>query len=276
MQARIVASERLDLLPPDDPLALRSRRDLRRVHLAMGTRGIVARGWRTLLPEASMSTPATPVSRSAHAPVRVLELGAGDGTLALAVARRVASDWPVVHLTLLDRQDIVSAETRSGFDTLGWSMTVERIDVHDWARTADAERVSRSAPGASSGPTDAPTTNAAAIAPAWDLITTTLFLHHFEREALAGLLAAVACRSRAFFACEPRRGQFALLGSRLVGLIGANEVTREDAVLSVRAGFRDGELSALWPGTSDGWSTRESSARPFGHTFSARRTGRHR
>lgn len=237
MRTRVVAAERLDHLPPDDPLARRSRRDLRRVHLAMGTRGIVARGWRALL-------------SGMDAPLRLLELGAGDGTLALAAARHVAAERPAVQLTLLDRQDIVSAETRAGFAELGWAVSVECVDVLDWARTATESD------------------------PAWDLITATLFLHHFEREALTALLAAIAARSHAFLACEPRRDQLALFGSRLVGLIGANEVTREDAVLSVQAGFRDGELSALWPGDPDVWTTLERAAGPFGHGFSARRRGR--
>jgi hypothetical protein len=40
---RIVAPEVLDGLASDDPAALRSRRDLRRVHRAMGTRSVVVR-----------------------------------------------------------------------------------------------------------------------------------------------------------------------------------------------------------------------------------------
>ena len=55
-------------------------------------------------------------------------------------------------------------------------------------------------------------------------------------------------RTERFFACEPRRAPLALVGSHLVGALGANAVTREDAVLSVHAGFRDDELSRLWPG----------------------------
>jgi hypothetical protein len=41
--ARVVAPETLDGLSEADPEARRSRRDLRRVHRAMGTRG--AAGW---------------------------------------------------------------------------------------------------------------------------------------------------------------------------------------------------------------------------------------
>ena len=47
--ARVVAAEALDTLAPDDPSALRSRRDLRRVHRAMGTQAIVTAALRDLL-----------------------------------------------------------------------------------------------------------------------------------------------------------------------------------------------------------------------------------
>ena len=62
-----------------------------------------------------------------------------------------------------------------------------------------------------------------------------------------------------------------LLGSHLVGVIGANAETREDAVLSVRAGFRDDEITAVWSGAGDAWDTREFAAGMFSHCFSARR-----
>src|SRR6187401_1983154 len=94
---RVVAAETLDALAPADPAALRSRRDLRRVHRAMGTRAILQRalqGWRFGHDRAAR-------------PLRVLELGAGDGTLLLGVAAGLARTWPPVALTLLDRQRLV-------------------------------------------------------------------------------------------------------------------------------------------------------------------------
>jgi hypothetical protein len=73
-----------------------------------------------------------------------------------------------------------------------------------------------------------------------------------------------------FVACEPRRSSMALAGSRLLGFIGCNDVTRHDAVVSVRAGFSDGELSDAWP-AGPGWSLEERPAPPFSHLFVARR-----
>jgi SAM-dependent methyltransferase len=242
---RVVAAETLDHLPPDDPAAQRSRRDLARVHLAMGTRAIMASGWRALLRPAAASD-VVPGGR----PLRVLELGAGDGTLLLGLARKLAPQWPRVKLTLLDRQPVVNPATLAAYSSLGWDVQVQTIDVLEWA----------SAPAAG-----------LASPPHWDLISTTLFLHHFEGAALQRLLAAVAARTRHFFACEPSRDWLALAGSHLIGAIGANHVTREDAVLSVHAGFRDNEIGAQWPGDgSRHWQLREYRAGLFSHCFSAR------
>ena len=100
---RVVAAETLDGLAEDDPAAIRSRRDLRRVHRVMGTRAIVARALRDLT-----------AGRRANKPLRVLELGAGDGTLMLGVARSLKIDRPAGRLVLLDRQDLVSPSTLAG------------------------------------------------------------------------------------------------------------------------------------------------------------------
>ena len=103
-----------------------------------------------------------------------------------------------------------------------------------------------------------------------DAIVVNLFVHHFEADALSRLFRAIARITECFVACEPRRARVPLLASHLVGAVGANAVTRRDAVLSVRAGFRDRELSACWP--NDGqWHTIETGARLFSHTFAALR-----
>jgi hypothetical protein len=107
----------------------------------------------------------------------------------------------------------------------------------------------------------------------WDLVSTALFLHHFEPAPLQRLLAAAAARCDRFFACEPARSLLALAGSHLVGVLGANAVTREDAVLSVRAGFRADELSACWPRRGEHWQLQERPAGLFSHCFSACRAG---
>ena len=239
---RTVAAETLDGLAEDDPSAMRSRRDLQRIHRFMGTRGIMARSLQRLL-----------ASRPAAAPLRLLELGAGDGSLMLSVARALGARWPAVEITLLDRQDLVSRSTLDAYARLGWTATPQVVDVFDWAST--------------------PSPTVRAPSARWDVIVANLFLHHFEGAELALLLAAIESRARRFLACEPRRAGIALAGSYLVVAIGANAVTRQDAVLSVHAGFTDQELSALWPGDRSFWTVSESSAGLFSHCFLAERSG---
>ena len=64
---RMVEPEWLDALPPGDPMAVGSRRDLCRVNAWMENAAIVAGAVRESFPEA---------------PRRIIEIGAGDGTLA--------------------------------------------------------------------------------------------------------------------------------------------------------------------------------------------------
>lgn len=255
---RVVAPETLDHLAEDDPAAMRSRRDLRRVHRAMGTRTVLLRALRGLrLPHPSGQ------------PLRVLELGAGDGSLMLGVARVLAPAWPAVELTLLDRQRLVDDATLKAYAALRWNAVVQVADVLDWA-AAGAGRVAGQAGEAGGAGADGPGHDGGAAR--WDLILANLFLHHFEGDRLAVLLAAIAGRSERFFACEPRRARLAWAGSHLIGALGVNAVTREDAVLSVHAGFRDRELSALWPGDTARWQVREVPAGLFSHCFLACRT----
>ena len=244
MRARVVVAERLDGLAADDPAAQRSRRDLQRIHRVMGTRGILLDAFA----KHAMVSPG-------EAPLRVLELGAGDGSLLLGVAEALQAHVHThshkpgrrVALSLLDRQALVSPATIERYARAGWSATACSVEVEEWI--ACASESSR-----------------------WDWVVANLFLHHFEADALVAMLAAIASRCDRFFACEPRRGWVALAGSHLVGALGANAVTRNDAVVSVRAGFAGHELSALWPATAGGWQLREFSAAPFSHCFEASRS----
>src|SRR5580765_545302 len=86
--------ELLDHLPVDDPGAIGSRRDLRRLNAWMGNARHVARALSGRLPAQD---------------ARVLELGAGDGTFFLEMAKRVPSRGKIV---MLDRQDLVTGATR--------------------------------------------------------------------------------------------------------------------------------------------------------------------
>lgn len=243
MMPRMVTAERLDGLTADDPDAMRSRRDLQRVHRVMGTRTILLRGLMAMT-----------ARHPKEMPLRVLEIGAGDGSLMLGVAQALRPCCSSVELTLLDRQALIDPTTITRYRDVGWAVIEEVGDVLDWA----------------AGNTDLP--GAAAPTP-WDLIVANLFLHHFEDAQLALILGTIANKSRQFFACEPRRDWLALAASHMVGCIGANHVTREDSVISVHAGFNGHELSALWPPQGGPWQLREYSAGLFSHCFRAERAG---
>lgn len=232
---RTVQPELLDSLPAEDSRAMRSRRDLARINLIMRQSAMMAARLRALPP-----------------PETLVDLGGGDARFLLGVARRL--EWLEVHAVICDRQNIVGGETRHGFKALGWTCEMRKGEIFDTLESLP--RAPSGAPRARGGK-----------GPVY--VTANLFLHHFADEELKRLLALAAPRAAAFIAVEPRRSTFALLGARLVGLIGANAVTRHDAVASVRAGFRGRELTALWP--QPGWTCQERGHIPFSHCFTATR-----
>lgn len=226
---RLLSHEMLDALAEDDPRAIHSRKDLRRINRIMGATGIL------LHEMASMSI----------APKRIIELGAGDGSLMLRLAKRLSSQWRDVHVVLLDRQNVVEYETLNDFARIGWSVELVQEDINEWAARDNAQQ--------------------------FDLAFANLFIHHFDTHQITRLFEALNTRTDMFVACEPRRERLPLLASFLVGLIGANEVTRKDAVLSVQAGFCNSELSSLWPASTPEWGLVERGAGLFSHLFVARR-----
>jgi len=177
-----------------------------------------------------------------RAPEKITELGAGDGNFLLSVAQKIAPHWPAPTATLLDRQKDVSPETLAAFSALGWRTDVVITDVFDWPRTAGVG----------------------------GLVLANLFLHHFEDDRLAELLSLIAQRAELFIALEPRRAAWPLFCSRQLWAIGCNDVTRHDAVVSVRAGFAGNELSALWSDPAN-WRLTEHGAGAFSHLFIAQK-----
>jgi Methyltransferase domain len=224
---RRLETELLDVLPADDPAAVRSRRDLWLLNAVMLHPGIMARRMRR---------------HAVDAPRRIIELGAGDGSLMLRLGRRLARHWPGVAIMLVDRQDIVTDKTRQAISSLGWHENPVTQDVFEYL----------------------------AIAEPSDIIIANLFLHHFQPPQIADIFTQCAKLAPILIALEPRRTRLPLLASRLVWLLGCNHVSRHDAVASVRAGFRDSELSALWP-NRQGWNFDEGSVGLWTHCFVARK-----
>ena len=180
-----------------------------------------------------------------HSPRLIVELGAGDGTFLLRVVQQPTLHWQGGKIIFVDRQSLVSQGTRAAFNALGWDVETVEADAVTW-------------PGhASPGPID--------------MMIANLFLHHLHAQQLTALLSYAATRANLFVACEPRRSYIALTGSLLLGVLGGNDVSRHDAFISVRAGFADHELSALWPQSSR-YRLEEYAAGLFSHCFVAQRT----
>jgi hypothetical protein len=110
------------------------------------------------------------------------------------------------------------------------------------------------------------------VSAATEIVIANLFLHHFDDARLADLFRMIAGRTRLFVAIEPRRARWPRFCSRLLWLIGCSSVTRHDAAVSIRAGFLNTELSALWPAGGN-WQLTEGPAGPFSHLFVARWSG---
>ena len=173
---------------------------------------------------------------------RIAELGAGDGTLLLRVLRKTPQVQRA-EIVLVDTQPAVGAESIAEYERRGHRVTLAVADAAEWL---GAQRFT------------------------YDALVANLFLHHLERRELETLFTLAAARTSLFIACEPRRARLPLAGSHMLGLIGCNDVTRHDAVLSVRAGFIGQELSAIWPIGSE-WTLTERRAGLFSHVFIAGR-----
>jgi hypothetical protein len=221
---RVVQPEHLDQLPANHPHSIGSHRDLRRIHFWMGNARWVARWLQAAVVR--------------HPPRRIIDLGAGDGTFLLRCLRRVHGLPSGTEVVLVDQRSSVDPDVVAELRARGWSPRVEHSQVMDWIQTASCP------PGT------------------W--VVASLFLHHLKTEMLQALLARIAQVATLVCACEPYRSRFSLAACRLLRLLGANAVTRHDAAVSVRAGFRGTELSALWPLNSR-WHLRERRAGMFSH-----------
>lgn len=205
LRDRHLEPEILDGLAADDPLAIASRRDLHRINALM----FQARFQASLL-RAHVPTP----------PLRILEIGSGDGRFMLAVARLMADRWPGVEVTMVDRVSLVGEDVCEGFARLGWQARPLVTDIFDW--------------------------NEQSLGAPFDLVCANLILHHFDDTLLRDLLSRIMRLAPMLVATEPLRARGPLVATRFLRLIGAGPVTLNDAAQSVRAGFRGSELSHLW------------------------------
>lgn len=120
---RIIQPELLDTLPPADPRAVRSRRDLHRVNAWMRNHTLMARALENNL--------------DGRTPRQITELGAGDGNFLLRVAQQIPAPWSNVKVKLLDLNASTQLRTLATFANLGWRAEIVVADVFDWPPVDD-------------------------------------------------------------------------------------------------------------------------------------------
>jgi SAM-dependent methyltransferase len=219
----------LDQMAPEDPKAVASRRDIKRINAVMLQDAVI----RSAISRCGLVSPR-----------RVLDLGGGDGTLTLKVARRMTPQWRGVELVVLDRVDVVDSHTKREFGKLGWHLKVVAADVFSFLQDAEKHP--------------------------FDLILSNLFIHHFPSDHLAKLLFLVSSLTTGFVACEPRRSPLTLAGGAMLWAIGCSAVTVRDSVTGAKAGFATREISDLWPDPQS-WELSEYEKGVFSHCFVARK-----
>ncbi len=195
---RLVEPEILDRLPADDPEAIRSRADLRRINGLMGNERWLVRQ----------------ILQQLSARKGVWEIGAGEGGLLRRLAA-LDSGLPLTGCDLAPRPDDLPGR-------IVW----RQGDVFD------------ELPRQSGG-----------------VLVANLFLHHFEDPALAKL-GTLLGNFDALCINEPHRSSLALAQSSLL-LPFVNRVTRHDMPVSIRAGFRRGELPERLGLMNGRWRVRE-------------------
>ena len=184
---RRLRQEILETLAPDDPAAIRAREELILINHVMGNHRWIAGTLR----------------HHGLAGARLIELGAGDGSLSLKLLNEgLCEAWQLHGVDLAPRPGAWPVEA-------GWTQ---------------GDLFAQPLPEA-------------------EVFLANLFLHHFEDDRLRELGARLPASARLILAAEPeRRRRHALLGRLLCGIAELHPVQHYDMQVSIRAGFRGDEL----------------------------------
>jgi len=210
---RQVLPELLDSLPHHDPAAVRSREELHLINRIMGNHRWICR------------TLQNPLFKD-H---RVLELGAGDGSLAHRIWKNELA--PPSRWSALD----LAPKPAEWPSDSAW----HQCDLFTLPSLPEAE-----------------------------IIIANLFLHHFQEDQLTDLGKRLPESCRFLIACEPaRRMLHTLQGHLLTSVAEFSHVTKHDMLVSIRAGFIGDELPRALG--LEGWNTRVTTTLLGAYRFTA-------
>jgi len=120
VKARVLTPELLDSLPPTNPAAQASRRDLLRLHPLLGQIGLWTRWFAENFP--------------ARPPASLADLGAGDGSLlGTVLLRAYPKGGHGARIFFVDRQPVVPESTLAHLRRCNWLPTVMTTDIFEWA-----------------------------------------------------------------------------------------------------------------------------------------------
>jgi hypothetical protein len=197
---RVVQPEILDSLPETHPDAIANRRDLRIINAVMGNYRWFKRELPPLL----------------HTGDRVLEIGAGTGTLGLALRRSLVARS--VPFDGLDRW------SRPGKWPADWNWHQEDLLTFGGYDN-------------------------------YTVLVANLILHQFDEENLHNLGSRIRQSGiRLILASEPARRRIHQRQLRLMRPLGLNPVSRHDGHVSIAAGFQNEELPKLLGLDPDRWN----------------------
>jgi hypothetical protein len=198
---RIVRPEILDSLAASHADAIASRRDLRLINAIMGNHRWIS----------------CELAKHSGEEARIVEAGAGDGTLGRALRER----FP--HLD--GRYTAIDLTPRPA----NWPEEFTWVQADLWSPEARALLAKST------------------------IFIANLVLHHFDNTALADL-GKLLGSTRVLVLCEPARREIHVWQGRLLAPVARlNRVTRHDLHLSVRAGFRGDELPVALQLDRAGW-----------------------
>ena len=115
---RIIQSEILDHLSPDDPRVFHARKDLRLINALMNHARILRS---SIFPQLNMG----------HS-LRIVEIGSGDGALAYEVFKKWGKLPAGGRLDFVDKAGSLSSQVKRDLGELGWEVNEFEDDVFHW------------------------------------------------------------------------------------------------------------------------------------------------